>query len=68
MLAEKYNFTFILTQAWLDSESDYRLKTQKAQDAAQGSNYAAQKYEKWAVCSRQYLTLPSVWRLKMAFI
>ena len=39
-------------QAWLDTESDYRLKSQKEQDASQGSQYAAQKYEKWAVRSR----------------
>jgi len=35
-------------QAWLDTESDYRLKTQKAQDASEGSQYSAQRYEKWA--------------------
>ena len=46
-------------QAWLDTESDYRLKTQKAQDASEGSQYSAQRYEKWAVGLRlRQLSLP----------
>ena len=46
-------------QAWLDTESDYRLKTQKAQDASEGSQYSAQRYEKWAVSLRLRRPPPS---------
>jgi len=35
-------------QAWLDTESEYRLMDQKQQDAKEGASYAGQKYEKWA--------------------
>ena len=38
-----------LRQAWLDSESKYRLMGSKEQDAREGAKYASEKYEKWAV-------------------
>jgi hypothetical protein len=36
-------------QAWLDTESEYRLMEQKHTQAKEGAKYASEKYEKWAV-------------------
>jgi len=33
--------------SWLDSESKYRLTVEKTKEAAQGSEYARDEYEKW---------------------
>jgi hypothetical protein len=35
-------------QAWLDTESEYRLMEQKHDQAKEGAKYASEKYEKWA--------------------
>ena len=31
---------------WLDAESEYRLQTEKAKEATEGSDYAREQYEK----------------------
>ena len=37
------------SQAWLDTESEYRLMEQKHSQAKEGAKYASEKYEKWTV-------------------
>ncbi|EKX46075.1 hypothetical protein GUITHDRAFT_138550 [Guillardia theta CCMP2712] len=36
------------TEAWLDSESEYRLEEEKKKEALDGASYARAEYEKWA--------------------
>jgi hypothetical protein len=40
-------------QAWLDSESEYRLDVQKAKDALEGATFARNAYEKWETANKQ---------------
>jgi hypothetical protein len=40
-------------QAWLDSESEYRLDVQKAKDALEGATFARNAYEKWETANQQ---------------
>ena len=41
-------------KSWLNAESQYRLRVQQAKEAADGSKFAEQEYEKWRTGNAPY--------------
>lgn len=41
-------------ESWLNAESQYRLRVQQAKEAADGSKFAEQEYEKWRTGNAPY--------------